>query len=221
MKLAVAALSVMFGATVMNATSAQASTLYLSNTLDLAQPLPGETVVGGCAFAPIGLCTPEDSATVNTDPTRPLPLIANDTGYKITGFVYKLDPNADAIWGSASSNFFTNIYFSDNAKTVTFSGGELEIGEVVRAIRRGGSPEVSYEVSFLGEQQIFDHGGGNNGGDHGGDNGGDHGGDNGGDHGGDNGGDHGGSAGVPEPTTLVGMALAGLGGAWARRRQVG
>jgi hypothetical protein len=135
-------------------TAAQATPRQITNILDFAVPKPGEVTVGGCAFPAIKICTPQDSAIVNTDPARPLPLIQNDTKFDITGFTYKLkaDNPIDAVWNpSSSSNLFKKVTISDNGKTIAYSDGNLKIGEYVKAIRQGGDKSIAYTVSFSGK----------------------------------------------------------------------
>lgn len=132
---------------------AQATPREITNILDFAVPKAGEAKVGGCAFAPVALCSPANVAKVNTDPNRPLPLIENDTAFDITGFTYQLrdDNPIDAVWGTNySSNLFKKIELSSDRKTLVFSDGLLKPGESVKAIRLGGDAQIAYNVSFQG-----------------------------------------------------------------------
>jgi hypothetical protein len=136
---------------------AQTAPRQLVNILNFEVPKSGEVTVGGCGFPAVNICTPNDIASVNTDPARPLPLIQNDTEYEITSFTYQLLNNnpIPAVWSkTSSSNLFKKVEITNNGKTITFSGGRLKIGKHVRAIRLGGDKDISYIISFQGKRKV-------------------------------------------------------------------
>jgi hypothetical protein len=150
-------LSLVVGSNVFVQAQAQTAPRQLVNILNFDVPKPGEVTVGGCALPAVNICTPNDIASVNTDPARPLPLIQNDTEYEITSFTYQLLSNnpIPAVWSkNSSSNFFKKVEITNNGRTITFSGARLKIGQYVRAIRRGGDKDISYIISFKGTKKV-------------------------------------------------------------------
>jgi hypothetical protein len=150
-------LSLVVGSSVFGQAQAQTAPRQLVNILNFDVPKSGEVTVGGCGFPAVNICTPNDIASVNTDPASPLPLIQNDTEYEITSFTYQLLNNnrIPAVWSkTSSSNLFKKVEITNNGRTITFSGGRLKVGKYVRAIRLGGDKDISYIISFKGIRKV-------------------------------------------------------------------
>lgn len=96
-------------------------------------------------------CEPNVEFFGNNAGPVPTTTLINNTSYTITGITLTLPEDQDAQWEKGLSDIFSGINISKDARTISFTGGNIPVNQAAILVAESGNKTVNIVGSFSGE----------------------------------------------------------------------